>query len=438
MSKLAEPESSESEVNGEGAASAPRVKASPTFASVLWQMLTIAASLRITVVLFVLSLFLVFAGTMAQKDFGLWTVLHDYFRTGIAWIPLQIFVRFGQVFLGVSPYAEVAGSFPFPGGWLIGGLLLGNLLAAHAVRFKLTWKRSGILVIHAGMVVIMLGELFTGLFAVEGRMTIDEGKASNYSEDLRHFELAFVDKDSDADKDTVTVIPGSMLGEGATINKELLPVTVEVVRYMRNSKLLSPKEIGEQELKVENPANAQTGLQAVAIAQPEVTGTASKQTIDIPAAYVTFKDKESGKPMGTYLLSLGLKPQPLKVGDKTYQVSLRFERSYKSCWFHLIKFTVDRYEGTNKPKEYSSKIKLMDSNGDGREVTISMNAPLRFEGDTYFQADFDKETEKTTVLQVVKNPAADLPYIACIMVGCGMLFHFGMHLQSFLTRRMAL
>src|SRR6516225_7256809 len=109
------------------------------------------ASLRLTVVMFVLAIALVFMGTLAQVDEGIFTVLTKYFRTGIAWIPFQALVRFGQVFLGVSPQAQVSGSFPFPGGWLIGGVLLVNLLAAHAIRFKLTWKRSGILLIHSGL-----------------------------------------------------------------------------------------------------------------------------------------------------------------------------------------------------------------------------------------------------------------------------------------------
>src|SRR6516225_7868390 len=123
--------------------------------SPLWPMikniLTPLASLRLTVVMFVLAIALVFLGTLAQVDEGIFTVLTKYFRTGIAWIPFQALVRFGQVFLGVSPHAQVSGSFPFPGGWLIGGILLVNLLAAHAVRFKLTWKRSGILMIHSGL-----------------------------------------------------------------------------------------------------------------------------------------------------------------------------------------------------------------------------------------------------------------------------------------------
>ena len=132
--------------------------------------LTAAASLKVTVILFTLAMLLVFFGTLAQVDEGIFTVVHNYFRCKfIAWIPLQIFVRFGQVFFGISHEAEASGSFPFPGGWLLGGLLLGNLLAAHAARFQFGWKRSGILILHSGLVVLMLSEVIAGQFQVEGR-----------------------------------------------------------------------------------------------------------------------------------------------------------------------------------------------------------------------------------------------------------------------------
>src|SRR5256885_1906896 len=151
------------------------------------------ASLRLTVVLFVLCMLLVFFGTLAQMDEGIWTVLHKYFRSVVAWVPLQVLVRFGQVFFGLPASARLPGSFPLPGGYVLGGLLLVNLLAAHLVRFKVTWKRSGILLIHSGLVVMMLGELVTGLFAAEGRMAIANGASANYTEDDHAAELAVVD-----------------------------------------------------------------------------------------------------------------------------------------------------------------------------------------------------------------------------------------------------
>ena len=47
------------------------------------------ASLRLTVGLMLVSIFLIFAGTLAQVDSGIWTVLHNYFRTWTAWIEVQ-------------------------------------------------------------------------------------------------------------------------------------------------------------------------------------------------------------------------------------------------------------------------------------------------------------------------------------------------------------
>src|SRR5439155_8588101 len=204
------------------------VRSSSAPASMLRKILTPLASLRLTVVMFVLAIALVFLGTLAQVDEGIFTVLTKYFRAGIAWIPFQALVRFGQVFLGVSPDAQVSGSFPFPGGWLTGGVLLVNLLAAHALRFKLTWKRSGILIIHAGIVLMMLGELATGLFAVEGRMPIPQGWTVNFVEDHRAIELAII-QHVDAKTDNVVAIPGSMIRKGELIRDEALPFDVKVV-----------------------------------------------------------------------------------------------------------------------------------------------------------------------------------------------------------------
>ena len=83
-------------------------------------------------------MFLVFAGTLAQIDAGIWSVVHQYFRSYFVWIPFQLFVKFGQKFFEVPSDWTIPGSLPFPAGYTIGFALLFNLLAAHAVRFKLS------------------------------------------------------------------------------------------------------------------------------------------------------------------------------------------------------------------------------------------------------------------------------------------------------------
>ncbi|HEY1859888.1 MAG TPA: cytochrome c biogenesis protein ResB [Gemmataceae bacterium] len=433
------------------------------------------ASLRLTVTLFVLAFVLVFLGTLAQMDAGNWTVVKQYFRSALVWIPFQTLVRFGQVFLYFPKSFSVPGSFPFPGGWLIGGLLLANLLAAHA---KWIWiivrnsnlsyalknlfhanqasalpvkgetqlsaillgilsqlsKRSGILILHAGVVVMMLGELFTGLFAIEGNMTIVANGSSNFVEVHNAAELALVSP-ADAQNENVVVVPASLLrkaGKGGKISHDDLPVDIEVVEYMLNSKLSKGPPSHDS-----NPATAGFGLETEAIEQQEGAGVDTEQKIDAPSAYVKLLPKNGGTPLGTYLVSLWLKDQPIEIDGKTYTLSLRPKRVYKPYTLHLKEFHHDVYLGTDKPKNFSSVIQVVDpSRGENREVNISMNAPLWYGGETFYQQGF-LEGDRGTILQVVRNPSWLLPYVSCAMVAIGMLVHFSINLIGFLMRRLA-
>lgn len=387
------------------------------------------ASLRLTVVLFALSMFLVFCGTLAQMDNGLWAILSGYFRAWIAWVPFQVFVRFGQVFFWFPRTWYVSGSFPFPGGYIVGGALLINLIAAHLVRFRLSWKRSGILLTHLGIILLMLGELVTGLFAVEGTMTIEPGQTCNYVEHADKVELAVVGS-PDPQTDRVVVVPGSFIRNGAAIQNEQLPFDIDVVRYMVNSSRPRDPKPGE-----ENPATRGAGRESIADEEKPGTGTDPNQKRDAAAAYVTFRDKTSGASLGTYLFSIYLSPQTVRLDGKDYRVALRFQREYKPYSLHLEEFRHDVYPGTNTPKNFSSKVRLIDKEqNEDREVLIYMNNPLRYRGATFYQASF-LEGDAGTVLQVVTNPGWLMPYFACAMVALGMIVHFGMNLLSFLRGR---
>src|SRR5262249_26696710 len=107
---------------------------------------------------------------------------------------------------------------------------------------------------------------------------------------------------------------------------------------------------------------------------------------------------------------------------------------------HLVKFSFDRYEGTQMARNYASSVRLTDPEHGvfDRPHLIKMNDPLRHEGETFYQASFEQdEGQSATVLQIVRNPAWTLPYLSCLLVALGMMIHFGMHLHTFLNRRRA-
>lgn len=391
-------------------------------------ILDTVASLRLTVILFALALVLVFYGTWAQKELGTWTAVNSYFRSAIAYIPLRVLL-----FYTVDAKHLPAITIPYPGGWLLGGLLLANVIAAHMVRFKATWRRSGVLILHAGLILMMLGELITGIYAVEGHMSIRVGESSNFIEHNDRPEIAFVKKIDDK-KEEVVAVPGNLLREALTRGDGLvkhpdLPVDIKVKSVMKNSKLIDKFD------PASNPATKGEGTSVAAVEREEGAGAGSSQ-VDVPSAYVSFLDKKTGADLGTWLMSIWLNdPQPLTVDGTTYDVSLRFKRSYKSYTIKLNDFHHKKFVGVNIPKDFKAFIEISDPENkvEMKGLQVYMNNPFTYRGETFYQSAV-LVGDSGTVFQVVRNPGSLLPYLSCLMVSLGMLLHFGIHLVGFLEK----
>jgi cytochrome c biogenesis protein ResB len=121
--------------------------------------------------------------------------------------------------------------------------------------------------------------------------------------------------------------------------------------------------------------------------------------------------------------------------NRTWQLVMRPARYYKPYSITLQKFTHERYAGTEIPKNFASRVTLIDpERSTNRDVLIYMNHPLRYRGETFYQAAFEKD-DAATILQVVHNPSSLAPYIACIIVAVGLLVQFGYHLVGFARQR---
>ncbi len=412
------------------------------------------ASLQLTVVLFALSIGLVFFGTLAQQTTGLWDAVYQYFWSWVVFIDAAPSWEFAKIFFGM-PKDWVAPSWlvlPWPGGKLIGGLMFVNLLAAHATRFRLTWKRAGVMVSHSGLLLLFVGEYICREFQVEQRMVVREGEAVNFTFDHRHYELAFTATNPDGSQ-RVAVVPEvklrRALASGATVSHEALPCDVSVSAFYTNSRLLDEGEFRAARKAPPEAATAGLGRAEVAVREADITGVDQNRE-NVPSAYVTFRQK-TGELIGTYLLSKWFSPdeynpenrraQTVTVAGVTYDVELRPARYYKPFSLYLKRdgFKFDKYIGTKTAKNYSSDLLVIDpERGVERPITVRMNDPLRHRGETVYQAGYDPRTERATQLQVVRNPGWLIPYIACAMVTAGLLFHFVLTLTTFLRRQAAL
>ena len=379
-------------------------------------------SLRLTVACLVLGAVLVFAGTIAQVDLGLLKAQNQFFRSFlIFWGPT-----------GASWKIPV-----FPGGYLIGGVMLINLTAAFIARFTFTWKKAGILIIHAGMILLLLGQLLTDMLSRESAMQLFEGESKNYSEDFRETELVLIDK-SASESDKVYSIPQSILGKGE-IHDPRLPLAVKVQKYWPNLALVRPGS--EAPMAVPSGATAGDLKNLLIIPEAPVTDTDQRNS---PAALVELFD--GSQSLGSFLVSsLVSMPQTVVAGGKPYEVDLRFIRYYHPFQVTLMKATHEKYKGTDIPKNFASRVRVQNpAQNEARETVIYMNNPLRYAGLTFYQYQMSagEMAQRTgmppsSTFQVVRNPGWLTPYLSCVMVATGLLVQFGSHLLGFLKRRKA-
>jgi hypothetical protein len=368
-------------------------------------------SLKLTVFCLACAMILVFLGTLDQVNIGVYEAENRYFKS---------------FFLYFTPPGTTLKIPWFPSGYLVGGLLLVNLVAAHLARFKFSWKKAGILVLHSGVILLLLGQLFTSLFQVESQMRLDQGETKNYSLSYYHDELAVIDTNA-PDSDQVISIPDSQLYKGHKIALPADSLEVVINEYYPNSALFRPDQ-----LPASNYPHLQVGPMAVSVQQER---TYRENERNMPTAAVSVS--QGGKPVGSWSLAAGFpRPVSFQAGGKTYQIVLRPKRFYKPFAIQLVQFSHDRYAGTDIAKNFSSRIRLLDSSRhEDRETLIYMNHPLRYEGMTFYQSGFDNN-DKTTILQVVQNPSWLIPYISCALMAFGMILQFGMHLSGFVRRRM--
>jgi len=377
----------------------------------LERLIKFFTSLRLTVVLLVLSLVLVFAGTLGEVHLGLYKAQTEFFRSFfIYWQPP-----------GAHWKIPV-----FPGGYLLGMTLLLNLIAAHTSRFKLTRQKIGLWIIHAGLILLILGQLATDMFAVESQMHLRQGQMKNYSQSERVEELAVTDI-TDKKLETVVAIPEGRLAEKGDIRNAQLPFIVRVKEFYANSLLSTNAAPGFARVKADNGFGDDLWWKPV----PRETAMDRRDT---PSALVEIVTPDG--PLGTWLVSDWLEqPQTFTTGGRTYQLQLRPERFYLPFSLRLLKFHHDVYQGTDIPKNFSSQLLLnRPDTGERRQVLIYMNNPLRYDGRTFYQASFDTDN-KGTILQVVRNPGWLTPYLACILIATGMVVQFLSHLIPFLRRR---
>ena len=345
---------------------------------------------------------LVFFGTIAQKNIGLYASQMKYFS---------------------SYYFLFLGFIPLPGGRLVLLLMTVNLFSSMFKRNLWQLKKIGIIIVHLGGLLLLAGGGLTAYFSSEGNMVIAEGESSNYVDDYHNMELAFVNN-SLKDSLEYTVVDESLLDEGSRFQIFDEGPEIYIISNIKNVRI---------ENRISPADSIYKGLLEKFVLLPKKPEPENTQ--NRPALIYKIEGTSNGSD-GIYGLFLGQGlNDPFKINDQIFHSEYRRERTYVPFNIELIDFEKIMHPGTNVAKSFSSDVNLIE-NDIPRRTLIKMNEPLRHKGYTFFQASFIDDSEvETTVLATVKNYGRLFPYISSIIMSIGLLIHLLLMMPKMVKRK---
>ncbi len=366
------------------------------------RLLQIITSPQVFVYTLIWLMILVFFGTITQKDIGLYAAQLKYFSS------------YYFIFLDV---------IPLPGGRLVLIIMTINLFSSFFKNYLWKIKKIGIIIIHVGGLLLLIGGGITAAFSSEGNMVIEEGNVASHVDDYHDMELALVNTSLD-DSLEYTIFDAPLLKDGNSINYKKFGIEIYIISYIKNVRI---------ENRISPADSIYKGFLGEFVLLSKLPEKENEQNRPGLIYKITGSNNKDDGIYGSFL-GQGLK-DTLIIDDKRYFLEFRRKRRNLPFSIELLDFKKVMHPGTNIAKSYSSEIHLIEDKIP-RRVLIQMNEPLRHRGYTFYQASFIDGLEKeTTVLAVVKNYGRLFPYISSIIMSVGLLLHLLISLPKMIKKK---
>lgn len=327
-------------------------------------------------------------GTYAQKDLGLYTAQKTFFS---AWV----------FFLG---------PIPLPAGYSILAVISASLLVKFI--FHSPWRRdkTGTIIAHLGVLVLMIGGLLTGLTQQEGYILLGGGQRAKAQSDY-HQRIVTVTQDGD----NFLSLPFEKLQAGKKIDG--LPFTLSIADTCSNCRPVS------------TPASEKRhGLAQ----QMKLVAAPPEKENEANLSGITFSISGADKAQdGIYVIMEEVPHVPTVTHEKNiYGFSIGRAQRELPFTVELKSFRREFHPGTDTPRSFESDIVVHDGNI-AWPYTIRMNEPLRYKGYTIYQSSFSVRPDgEYSILSVVTNSGRVFPYLASALVFAGLVAHLLLRLGA--------
>jgi ResB-like family len=335
----------------------------------------------------------VLAGTVAQAGGDLYQMQARFFRSFIVW-----WTPGGDLQLPV-----------LPGAYTVGALLLANLIARTAKDIANRAAKPGVLMIHAGVALLMIGQVVADQLSDRSALHLTRGAQSNYSEDLFAQELVLADKNG-----AVVTVPQAVLASKGEARDQASQLTVRVREFWPNADLSAKPLHGGRRISVQHGTTRNV---AYVLSRPVAEDA---ETDNTPTAVIEVAT--ASESLGTWIVSTRLRgAQRLTHQNRELEISLGPRRHYKPYSVALEDAGRSVHEGTDVARSIWSRVRIQNAQShDDREVVVAVNKPLQYDGATFYQSQVDPTGQRAT-LQLVRNPGWPLPYIAFALIAFGVL-----------------
>jgi hypothetical protein len=365
------------------------------------------ASIKLTVFCLLWLAVLTFWGTIYQVDNGIYLAQDRFFNS---------ILFFGFGFL------------PLPGGMLVLATLFVNLIGSFIYHYQAGWKMPGLMLIHIGLIMMLLGGFFTRISGIEARVQLFEGQGTNTAFDVKQWEISMTTQ-LEAVRD-IQAIHLNEIGKRDWFEfGENTGVKYTVQEVHLNAEGISKADVSEEEAA--NFPTSPSGFHAI---QP--LDKDKDPTKNIPAVRLKVEGAKNVKDV----IIWGNDPRPVGIEREDGTVAflkLRRQRYELPMFIELLDFTHEYYPGSRVPKDFRSKIIVHLGEDAQRNVEISMNNPFRQYGWTFYQHKFNAdENSEMSELAVTRNFGRLIPYWATGITSVGLALHFlQMQLMQLKRRR---
>ena len=368
---------------------------------------------------------LTWAGTLAQKDLGLYVVQRDFFES--------FFVRWDT---GVEIADKFVLKIPLPGGYLLMLVMFVNLVVGGMLRVRWSARNIGILITHLGMAFLLVAGFVKMHYSYAGHVALYEGAKTSTMVSFHDFELALLRKDGDAILERT--VPEALLAGSPLLDDAALPFTVRIGNWMQNCE---PRQKGPM-FEVDVPVVKDPSGAGVYLSQMEVQPERER---NIAGCYATVVDRKTGAESTGILWGADFRPHDerrspftFEADGKTWGLDLRRVTWDLPFAVRLDKFQKSDHPGTMTPRDFSSWVTVFDD-GAEQQFHIYMNHPLRREGHVFFQTNWGPQPGSSlrgppwySVFEVASNPSDYWPEAASYVILFGLLLHFVLKLFRYL------